>query len=145
MNAVAISRLDDDEVGLGDRLRVQHEGVGIAAEIAGEDDTPAGPFDIGCRGAEDVSGKAKGDPRAARQFGGFGELDRAKGLDRALRVAYAIERQGRLVPRGADAVEAIGVLLVEIAAILENDLRHLARPPGRGDSTPQTAPHPDGP
>src|SRR3546814_9640061 len=105
MNAVAISRLDDDEVGLGDRLRVQHEGVGIAAEIAGEDDTPAGPFDIGCRGAEDVSGKAKGDPRAARQFGGFGELDRAKGLDRALRVAYAIERPGRLVPRGADAVE----------------------------------------
>src|SRR3546814_21175100 len=111
MNAVARSRLDDDEVGLGDRLRVQHEGVGIAAEIAGEDDTPAGPFDIGCRGAEDVSGKAKGDPRADRQFGGFGELDGATGLEGGLRGAYAIERKGRVVPRGADAGEENGVVL----------------------------------
>src|SRR3546814_15296036 len=68
---------------------------------------------------------------------GFGELDRAKGLDRALRVAYAIERQGRLVPRGADAVEEIGVLLVEIAAILENERRHVARRRGRVDATPK--------
>src|SRR3546814_7580762 len=68
-------------------------------------------------------------------------MDQAKGLDRAVRVAYAIERQGLLVSRGGDAVEEIGVLLVEISAILENERRHVARRRGRVDATPKAVTH----
>ena len=65
---VAIGRFDHEIVGTIDRYRIDHGGVIVSAEIAGEDDRGAGPIELDGGCAEDVPGAPQPDRASARQW-----------------------------------------------------------------------------
>ena len=64
--AIAIGRFHKEVVGLLHWDRVDHHCVAIATEVAGEDDTRAGPVELNGSGPENVADPAQARRRAAR-------------------------------------------------------------------------------
>ncbi|MNJ37272.1 hypothetical protein D3C77_320830 [compost metagenome] len=129
MAPITIGRFHDHIVGLLPRLGIDHGGVAITAEITGEEYLRSVPGHLGGSRPEDVPRAAKGQSGAARQLYGLMERGRDEALHRASGVVHAIERQGRLVLAVTVTVCLLGVLLLDMAAVAQDDLRHI---PGGG-------------
>ena len=127
MDPVAVGRLDDDDVGISDGGRRPQQRVPGPAEITAEPDAPHAPVGLAHhephrRRAEDVTGGiedafdliAQGDGRTHRH----GRQQRA----RRLGIGLGVERQGRIVLAGPDPVGVGGLLLLESAAVAQQDL-----------------------
>jgi hypothetical protein len=64
---------------------------------------------------------------AARKPDRLTEIDRGEVLDRALGIVHAIERERGMMLRRPVAVEEFSILLLEEAAIFQNDLGNVLR------------------
>ena len=123
---VAIGGLDQKIVGAFDRHRVDHRRVAVAADVAGEDDGGAGPIDLDGRRAQDVPHPAKPQLGFAGQHPLFVKRHRRQLLKRGPRVVFGVERQRGLVLGKLVAVGVVGVLLLQVPGIRQQDRAQLA-------------------
>ena len=141
VDAVAVGGFDDDVVGLRDRLRIEHHRIAVAAEITGKDDAPAAPFDVGGGSAQDVAGMPERQRRPSGKLDRLAERNGREEFERALGIANAVERQGGLVLGEALPVRVFGILLLEMAAVLQDQLCHIARRGRREDAAAEAVAH----
>ena len=119
--AVAVGRFDQQIVGALDRYRIDHDGVVVSAEVAGEDGRDAGPVELDRGGAEDMAGPAEPHVAARRQIPLLIERDRRQMLERRARILECVERQRRLVLGEAMAVGEFRVLLLQMPGVGQQD------------------------
>ena len=143
-DAIAIGGFHHEIIRRLDRRRIGKDGIVVAAEIAGEDHALAAPGDLDDGGAENMPGMAQPDPGAARDIlllieGKAGEM-----RQRALGIGDAVERQGRLMLGEAVTIGEFRVLLLQMAAVRQQDAAEIRRRLGAMDARPKSVAHQSG-
>src|SRR3546814_19718498 len=97
MDAVAVGRFDDDVIRFRYGLWVGQHRIVEATKVAGENDTPSVPCDLGSRGAEDMTRMSERQYRAGRKLDRRLEGNGREGREAALGIPDAVEDRTSVV------------------------------------------------
>ncbi|HEV2440477.1 MAG TPA: hypothetical protein VGX97_10490 [bacterium] len=141
MRAVAVRRLQEEDVKPGRDLRIAQNCRARPSQIAGEAERLPVGVDHGDRGAEDVPRVVEGDPgrpKPERLVVRHG----VKTSDRPRDVLRDVERRDRRQARaGAERVDVAGVLMLDLGAVLEHELGEITGRPRAVDRAAEAAAH----
>ena len=134
---VAVGRLDEDVVGLVDRLRIEEDRRRVAADVSREDEAPGSrarlELEVDRGRAEDVPGAPERPLEPGRQPHRLPVVDPGHGLGGAGAFLRGVEGQrGRVLGRPPSVVVR-GLLLLEVARVRKHDPREILGPAGGGD------------
>ena len=141
MQAISVGRLDHQIVCLPDRGRIMHQGVVVAAQIAGEDDRLPAPTQLHAGGAEDMPGATEHQIGPVSKVGRGVEIQRPQLLQRPQGVALPVKRQGRMVFRKAVAVREFRVALLYLGAVEQQEFAEVGRGRRAEHPTPEPLAH----
>ena len=140
MDAVAVRRLAHEHVRALERARRPHERVVRTAEIAGEVHPGALDLEPELRGPEDVAGRqeprddiAHADIRVERVG--------AELIECGPRIPLGVERLGRRMAREAVAPGEVGLLLLEMPAVRQDQAAEFLGPLGGVDAATEAVSH----
>ena len=119
--AIAIGRFDEQVIGPFNRLRIEHDGIGVSPEITGEGDRGARPIELDRGGSENMAGMAKTDAASTRKRTILIEGNERQMFKNFLCILQRVERQRRLVFRKAMAIRELGILFLEVSGIGQKD------------------------
>ena len=137
VHAVAVGRLDEQVVGLGDHRRIRQHGPVEAAEIAAEEDRLAAGAHARVRRPEQVTGVDEVDFDAVGDRHRPVVADRLQQRERAERVGFGVERQRRRVLRVAVAVGVLRVFFLNPARVGQHDAAEILGAGRAEDAAPE--------
>jgi hypothetical protein len=140
VQAVAIRRLDQKQVGFRHELGVAQDHSAPPAEIAREHERPPAGRQGHGRRAEDVTGSPEDDLESLPHREGRGVGMGLHERERSLRVGGGVERQRRRVLRGAVPVGELGVFLLEVRRIEQQHLQQVGGARRAVDGSAKAAP-----
>ena len=125
MQPVAIGGLHEQDVGLGHRIGIHHDGNAVASEVAGEDEPPSADHALHDGRAEDVAGMHEPGFDAGRRCEARAPVHALDQGQRAVRVGRGEERQGRIVATRPVTVGEARLFLLQMRRVRQQDLEQI--------------------
>lgn len=112
--AIAVGRLDEQVVCIVGAHGIDHHGIIVSTDVAGEGSVHPVPLELDGGGAQDVAGAPEADRCPARELMGLLEGNWCEAVEGSDSIGLGVERQRRLVLGKAMAVGVVGVLFLQV-------------------------------